>query len=609
MKIDGVTFNNVTISSCPHGEVVFTTPGTYSWVAPAGVTSVSVVCVGAGGAGGSNGGKGGGGGALGYKNNIAVSPGSNYTVVVGQGGGNAGSFGGGGSGTDSYFISAVTVLGGGGSEGDAVGGSIGGSFVGDLGGQGGSGGPGIYTYVGGGGGGAGGYGGIGGSGGAGGYTGQAQAIGTNGSPGIGGAGGGGAGQNQINNLSPPTGGGGSGLWGNIVGNPDGGAGGRIGSISTTPATPGLGGSGGNDGRAGAGARSANNTRNYWVTTTGTISGTTLTFGPTEGGGDSIANFGTNFLGMKVLYVSSPADLYIVASISGTGVNSQWRLNKVPSPLPTGTEEILVLDGPNGGSPGGGGGGSDGNTSVAGRGGDGAVRIIWPGDTRSFPNTNAGRVLDYGFDIVRPVEFYVNATDPASYTSGSTALNDVSGNNINGTVTAGTTLSGPGITFNGSSQTANFGNVLPSIAGNAFSFGCWVKFNNVTTAQTVMGKQSATDGKWTFGIQTTGYIIANIGVNGFQPTSGSGFFGAYLWTHVTITFSSTGTISIYFNGSQVAISNFAAPVTSSTGSVYVGSAGASGYLNGVVGEAFFYRKALTAAEVLQNYTNTKWKYGL
>ncbi len=32
-------------------QVQYTTPGTYSWVAPAQVTSVSVVCVGGGGGG------------------------------------------------------------------------------------------------------------------------------------------------------------------------------------------------------------------------------------------------------------------------------------------------------------------------------------------------------------------------------------------------------------------------------------------------------------------------------------------------------------------------------------------------------------------------------
>ncbi|NCX94319.1 MAG: hypothetical protein EBX40_06565, partial [Gammaproteobacteria bacterium] len=44
------------------GQQSYTTPGTYTWVCPAGVTSVSVVCVGGGGAGGSDTGSGTSGG-------------------------------------------------------------------------------------------------------------------------------------------------------------------------------------------------------------------------------------------------------------------------------------------------------------------------------------------------------------------------------------------------------------------------------------------------------------------------------------------------------------------------------------------------------------------
>jgi len=52
------------------GQEEFTTPGTYTFTVPAGVTSVSVVCIGSGGSGGAY---GAGGGSLAYKNNISVT--------------------------------------------------------------------------------------------------------------------------------------------------------------------------------------------------------------------------------------------------------------------------------------------------------------------------------------------------------------------------------------------------------------------------------------------------------------------------------------------------------------------------------------------------------
>jgi len=154
-----------------------TTQQTYTWTCPADVTSVSVVAVGGGGgglrpAGGSHAyGIGGGGGGLGWKNNISVTPGQSYTVVVGgRGDGFSGST------TDpttqspnkgdSYFIDASTVRGGGGEGADTTNrGGRGGDYTGDGGGNGGRGGDSVNAGGGkGGGGGAGGYAGDGGNG-------------------------------------------------------------------------------------------------------------------------------------------------------------------------------------------------------------------------------------------------------------------------------------------------------------------------------------------------------------------------------------------------------------------------------------------------------------
>jgi hypothetical protein len=82
--------SEVGYSTVSVGQSSFTTPGTYSWIVPTGVTSISVVTVGGGGGGGgagSNLGKGGGGGgALAYVNHISVTPGETLTVGVGTSG-------------------------------------------------------------------------------------------------------------------------------------------------------------------------------------------------------------------------------------------------------------------------------------------------------------------------------------------------------------------------------------------------------------------------------------------------------------------------------------------------------------------------------------------
>jgi hypothetical protein len=141
------------------GQQQYTTPGTYTWVAPAGVTSICVVCVGGGAGNTSNfNAGGGGGGALAWDNNIAVTAGSSYTIVVGAGGvgsidpeGNAG-------GNSSFSVGPVRANGGGSSGSAWAGGT---TFGGDGGGNGGDG---KISNLNGSGGGAGGYTGVGGKG-------------------------------------------------------------------------------------------------------------------------------------------------------------------------------------------------------------------------------------------------------------------------------------------------------------------------------------------------------------------------------------------------------------------------------------------------------------
>ena len=142
------------------GDAEFLTPGTYTWIAPNGVTSVSAVAVGGGGAGYNSWANAAGAGAgIGWKNGITVVPGNSYTVQVGAGGVKNGGVGG-----NSFFISLATVSGyGGGNASSGANSSgpnangYGGGYVGDGGGAGGN----ATNYAGGGG--AGGYSGTGGN--------------------------------------------------------------------------------------------------------------------------------------------------------------------------------------------------------------------------------------------------------------------------------------------------------------------------------------------------------------------------------------------------------------------------------------------------------------
>lgn len=258
-------------ASPPLSGVAYITPGTYTFTVPSGVTSVSVIAVGAGG--NAVGGLGGGGGALSYANNLAVTPGSTVTVVVPAGG----------SGTAASFGASVRA----GSPTGSTGGSV-------LTGTGGAGGTAPSNYTGG--------------GAAGGYS----------------SAGGNAGYAYSTIQTTSTSGGGSGGGSMFINNGGGGGGGGTGIYGQ-----------GSNGVIYPG---------YWGS--GSYGNATAKGGGGSGGNDGVAG---------------------TIAPDGSGGNGGW--------------------------PGGGGGGAMYLQSSAsypgafGLGAGGAVRIIWPGNTRSFPSTS------------------------------------------------------------------------------------------------------------------------------------------------------------------------------------------------------------------------------
>lgn len=284
------------------GQQAYTTAGTYTFVVPTGITSVSAVVVGGGGRGADNGGtnaaSGGGGGGLGYKNNMTVTSGGSVTITVGAGGctttpnGGLSRFCG-----QGHTIQATGGLGG-------INARTGGTFSGTgvTGGTGGTGGAGAGTFnPGSGGAGAAGYAGNGGNGGVPGGN------GTNGAGGGGGGAGGSGNYNVFPNYFQWGGGGGGGVG--LLGQGPNGAGGARDSNNASI--------GGGAGSCGAAGSTAGNQFGY--------------AGGLYGGGGGGGGY----------YVCQ-----CVCSVSfGTG----------------------------------------------GVGRSGAVRVIWPGTTRSFPSTNTGNV--------------------------------------------------------------------------------------------------------------------------------------------------------------------------------------------------------------------------
>jgi len=93
--------------------VSFTSVGTTSWTAPAGVNSVEVLVVAGGGGGGNRHAGGGGGGGVIYNSAYPVTPGTSYTVTVGAGSNGATSTTVTGNAGGNSVFASLTALGGG----------------------------------------------------------------------------------------------------------------------------------------------------------------------------------------------------------------------------------------------------------------------------------------------------------------------------------------------------------------------------------------------------------------------------------------------------------------------------------------------------------------
>ena len=161
-----ISFSNF-LAPLSNAEVIFDTPGTYTFQVPPSVSNVSMVCVGGGGGGGCGGSNAGtaygsgGGGALMYRNNYAVTPNQPLTVTVGAGGtgGNMTNRVGANGGDSFVMTSGGTIIcqAKGGTGGGTTAG-IGGQYSAGVGDGGGSGGNGaVNATFATGGGGAGGY--------------------------------------------------------------------------------------------------------------------------------------------------------------------------------------------------------------------------------------------------------------------------------------------------------------------------------------------------------------------------------------------------------------------------------------------------------------------
>jgi hypothetical protein len=217
------------------------------------------------------------------------------------------------------------------------------------------------------------------------------------------------------------------------------------------------------------------------------------------------------------------------------------------------------------------------------------------------------MLAHGPSIVtQGLVLALDAADRNSYPGSGTTWTDLSGGGNNGTLTNGPTFNsgnGGSIVFDGSNDYVNLPYQLLS-GSQDFTVNIWIKANS-HAAGTIFGNYPAGNLQLFYGTVATGMWLNNASTYldspGTEFTTNPVFFTAqriggnetivYLNGILKKTGASTSTIG--------SVSNFRMGTNTSNGEVY----------NGNIAQVSIYNRALTAAEISQNFNATRSRFGI
>ena len=237
--------------------------------------------------------------------------------------------------------------------------------------------------------------------------------------------------------------------------------------------------------------------------------------------------------------------------------------------------------------------------------------FWPADAVSGDHFGYDLQIYDGYlissSIYKP-SVYVYDIYPAG-----TTVKNLSSSSIDNTINGATFNSAGYFSFDGTNQDI-FSGAPATIVYNGGTFEAWLYFDDVSNNRGFMSHSAGGTGpyinfympgasqskmRWeVIGITTQPYttILSNTVL-----TTGQ-------WYHFVGTFDGASTTTLYINGTQdVQQTNMSNQPTTNSAAIRLGEY--AGFMDGRIGEARIYNRALTAAEVSQNFNATRSKYGV
>jgi hypothetical protein len=207
---------------------------------------------------------------------------------------------------------------------------------------------------------------------------------------------------------------------------------------------------------------------------------------------------------------------------------------------------------------------------------------------------------------------LDAGNTKSYTSGSATWLDKSGNSRNGTLTntpGYSSTNGGSIVFDGIND---FVQCAGSLTVTQATFLCWIRRNGDqgTYGGILFSRGTSVTGMNIYSSNQLGYSWNNA-ANTYNWASGL-TIPDLTWCMVAVSVTSTAAIVYLCQASGITTSTNTVSHTSTTlDDIKIGfdEAFSSRYFAGNIAIANLYNRALTADEILQNYTATKSRYNL
>ena len=203
---------------------------------------------------------------------------------------------------------------------------------------------------------------------------------------------------------------------------------------------------------------------------------------------------------------------------------------------------------------------------------------------------------------------LDAANSKSYPGSGTTWTDLSGNGNTGTLTNGPTYSssnGGALVFDGTDDYVNAPNTSLIHRTSNWTYSCWVYFSGTPGLGTIFE-----NGSW------TSCLLIRFETNGITIYSMSTYWGKFTLTPTLgiwykLDFIRNGnSIDFYLNGVYSQSISFTADIQPSS-NLFIGTSQHATYqvFNGRISNTQIYNRALSAAEVSQNFNATRSRFGI